>query len=195
MSALNVRSVVFYNLYVDGPPTHPGQCLWHRLPYATSRPELAYRRYLSFSVCMCYCLLTDVSLDQTVNKAQKLPLFGSLRYMTCVWWVPFALEPTYVMNKHLGALCPTRGLNDPLFEGQKWPKSVLHMLFDALFSIVQPTFAVFGGTVVVMDKDEWERFSAITTPPTPFNAPLASRSGALGTCEGRVTHGSTSGQK
>ena len=65
MSALNVRSVVFYNLYVDGPPTHPEQYLWHRLPYATSRPRLAYRRYLSFSVCMCFCLLADVSLDQT----------------------------------------------------------------------------------------------------------------------------------
>ena len=29
------------------------------------RPRLAYRRYLSFSVCMCFCLLADVSLDQT----------------------------------------------------------------------------------------------------------------------------------
>ena len=44
MSALIVCSVVFYILYVDGPPTHPGQYLWHRLPYATSRPRLAYRR-------------------------------------------------------------------------------------------------------------------------------------------------------
>ena len=65
VSALIVCSVVFYILYVDGPPTHPGQYLWHRLPYATSRPRLAYRRYLSFSVCMCFCLLAHVSLDQT----------------------------------------------------------------------------------------------------------------------------------
>ena len=65
VSALIVCSVVFYILYVDGPPTHPGQYLWHRLPYATSRPRLAYRRYLSLSVCMCFCLLADVSLDQT----------------------------------------------------------------------------------------------------------------------------------
>ena len=32
-----------------------GECL---------RPRLAYRRYLSFSVCMCFCLLADVNLDQ-----------------------------------------------------------------------------------------------------------------------------------
>ena len=72
MSALIVRSVVFYMLYVDGPPTHPGQYLWHRLPYATSRPRLAYRRYLSFSVCMCFCLLADVNLDQTGRSTQDL---------------------------------------------------------------------------------------------------------------------------
>ena len=29
------------------------------------RPRLAYRRYLSYSVCMCFCLLADVNLDQT----------------------------------------------------------------------------------------------------------------------------------
>ena len=69
VSALIVYSVVFYILYVDGPPTHPGQYLWHRLPYATSRPRLAYRRYLSLSVCMCFCLLADVSLDQTLVAA------------------------------------------------------------------------------------------------------------------------------
>ena len=72
VSALIVCSVVFYILYVDGPPTHPGQYLWHRLPYATSRPRLAYRRYLSFSVCMCFCLLADVSLDQTGSTAMRL---------------------------------------------------------------------------------------------------------------------------
>ena len=72
MCALIVRSVVFYILYVDGPPTHPGQYLWHRLPYATSRPRLAYRRYLSFSVCMCFCLLADVNLDQTAQKGPFL---------------------------------------------------------------------------------------------------------------------------
>ena len=48
MSALNVRSVVFYILYVDGSSTHPGQYLWQRLPYATSRPRLAYRRQFSY---------------------------------------------------------------------------------------------------------------------------------------------------
>ena len=30
-----------------------------------TRPRLAYGRYISFSVCMCLCLLADVNLDQT----------------------------------------------------------------------------------------------------------------------------------
>ena len=63
--ALDVRSVVFYILYGDGPPSHPRQYLWHRLPYAISCPELAYRRFLSFSVCVCFCMLTGMNLDQT----------------------------------------------------------------------------------------------------------------------------------
>ena len=34
----------------DGPPTHPSWFLWHVLPYATSRPALAYRRAYDGSV-------------------------------------------------------------------------------------------------------------------------------------------------
>ena len=90
VSALIVYSVVFYILYVDGPPTHPEQYLWHRLPYATSRPRLAYRRFLSFSVCMCFCLLADVSLDQTNTTVVLPPTLGSFGRVVC--WAPLHIR-------------------------------------------------------------------------------------------------------
>ena len=37
------------------------------------------------------------------------------------------------------------------------------------------------GTLVVMNNHEWERLQALSTLPTPFNAPLALSSGAPGT--------------
>ena len=49
------------------------------------------------------------------------------------------------------------------------------------------SFTLFGcvgvpciaiGTLVMMDNDEHEHLQAISMPPTPFNAPLAPRSGA-----------------
>ena len=48
---------IFFSFRADSACYHVGvgECL---------RPGLAYRRYLSFSVCMCFCLLADVSLDQ-----------------------------------------------------------------------------------------------------------------------------------
>ena len=45
------------------------------------------------------------------------------------------------------------------------------------------------GSLVVMTNDEWEHSQAVSTLSTPFNAPLAPRSGALGTCEVWVTRG------
>ena len=59
-----------------------GECL---------RPRLAYRRYLSFSVCMCFCLLADVNLDQTMwaGKRMHFHWIFQLKGRDCCggeWW-------------------------------------------------------------------------------------------------------------
>ena len=48
---------LFFSFRADSACYHVGvgECL---------RPRLAYRRYLSFFVCMCFCFLADVNLDQ-----------------------------------------------------------------------------------------------------------------------------------
>ena len=68
---------VFFSFRADSACYHVGvgECL---------RPRLAYRRYLSFSVCMCFCLLADVSLDQTRSI---LPLMCSRCGETVPVWV------------------------------------------------------------------------------------------------------------
>ena len=67
--------------------------------YFCIRPRLAYRRYLSFSVCMCFCLLADVSLDQTRFQIQPVEWYpgANVTNMSAVYevWIKKTHKETW----------------------------------------------------------------------------------------------------